>query len=118
MNHLIVDDCNINRLVIRTLLKRGKFTTHEATNGLDVIKLIKEDNKYDIIWIDVKMPKMDGIECTKTLREDYKYDGTIIGITGQVDIDTINNCKDVGMNDIIPKPVTFDKIMEIANKYK
>ena len=63
------------------------------------------------------MPILNGVSCTKILRKKYHYNGIIIGITSHVDFFTIDKCKSVGMDDILSKPVTKQKLLEYANKY-
>ena len=73
-------------------------TFKEAINGTDAIDMIGKDSD-DIIWMDVQMPRMNGIKCAEYLRKTLKYNGVIIGLTGHVDQDTINDCEKAS-NDI------------------
>ncbi|AYV78742.1 MAG: histidine protein kinase SLN1 [Edafosvirus sp.] len=119
---LIVDDSDPNRLVIKKYLTRFGRKSDEACNGQDAIDIITKNSSalkmYDIIWMDIQMPKMNGINCTEHLRTVLKYKGIIIGLTGHVDIDSVNDCKRVGMDDIIAKPID-KKILEMyIEKYK
>lgn len=108
-NHknLICDDASANRLVLKKYLIYFGCVVDEAENGQDAIDKIKNNGEYSIIWMDIKMPKMDGIECVKHLRTTMEYKGTIIGLTGYVDDITIKKCINIGMNAVIAKP--FDK---------
>lgn len=69
---LIVDDEKLERRGIRFLLKReeGEFQILEATNGKDALGVL-ESNHVDILFSDVKMPYMNGLELTKAVREDH-----------------------------------------------
>ena len=110
--HLIVDDSDVNRLVLKKYLKN--FTCDEATNGQNAITLVKQDfSKYDYIWMDVKMPVMDGIEATQILRK-LGYKNNIVGITGMVDTKTNNKCIDAGMNKVIAKPIELAEILMLV----
>ena len=110
--HLICDDAYTNRLVLKKYLVRFGCEVDEAENGEDAINKVKLNGEYSTIWMDIKMPKMDGLDCTKYLRNIMEYNGAIIGLTGYVDDITINKCLLVGMNRVIAKP--FDiKIIEM-----
>lgn len=105
--HLICDDAFTNRLVLKKYLIMFGCEVDEAENGDDAINKIKENGEYETIWMDIKMPKMNGIECTEHLRGIMSYSGQIIGLTGYADDATIKQCINIGMNRVITKP--FDK---------
>ncbi len=112
MKDLIVDDSDPNRVVIKKYLARFGREVDETTNGLEAIEKVTSNGTYNIIWMDLQMPKMNGVKCTQHLRTKLNYTGVIIGITGHVDQDSVDDCKNAGMNDIIPKPID-KKILEV-----
>jgi len=114
--HLVCDDIYVNRLALGKYLTRFGYEYDEAINGLDAIEKIKSNGTYDIIWIDIKMPKMDGIECTKMLRTVYEYKGKIIGLTGFVDKITTNKCLKNGMDNVMHKPLNKKIISMYINE--
>ena len=117
MSHLITDNNDLNRLVIKILLEKNNIIVDDTDNGKKALDLVKKDlNKYNIIWMNVNLPKMDGIDCTKKLRNELFFSGEIIGITSHVDPDMIEECKKAGMNVVIPKPVTEDILKEYIKK--
>jgi len=70
---LVVDDDMINRKLLNVLLKKNGYTdVIEAEDGLEALQKIKE-NKFDIILLDIVMPKMDGIDVLKTLKKEPAY---------------------------------------------
>jgi CheY-like chemotaxis protein len=115
--HLICDDAFSNRLVLKKYLNMYKCDTDEAENGKDAIEQVKLNGIYKIIWMDLKMPKMDGIEATKYLRNEMHYEGIIIGLTGYVDDITVKQCLRAGMNYVIPKPFDKKVIETYTEKY-
>ena len=118
---LVVDDSDPNRVVIKRYLSLFGRNTDEATNGqeaLDKIENGEQLNTYDIIWMDIQMPRMNGIKCTNYLRNELKYTGTIIGLTGHVDAGTISDCEKAGMNAILPKPIEKNVLRAYIDKYK
>ena len=116
--HLICDDAMTNRLVLIKYITLYGFQCEEAENGKQAIDLV-ENNKiiYDIIWMDIKMPKMNGIEATEYLRKKLHYEGIIIGLTGYVDELTVNKCYSVGMDHVLSKPFDKNIIKMYVDKY-
>lgn len=102
--HLICDDAYTNRYVLKKYLLQFGCNIDEAENGIDALEKIKTNGEYNVIWMDIKMPKMDGHECTQILRQGMNYTGTIIGLTGYVDDNSIKKCLSLGMNYVVAKP--------------
>lgn len=115
--HLVVDDSTLNRMVIRKLLEKQNIGADEASNGQEAIGLIK-NNKYRIIWMDIKMPRMNGIQLTEHLRENLKYEGIIIGVTGCIDQTSKDNYVRIGMNGMIAKPIDKEDLHYYIKKYR
>lgn len=95
-----------------------KQTSDQINLNIEEITSEYELNNYDIIWMDIQMPRMNGIKCTEYLRKVLKYKGTIIGLTGHVDAGTINDCEKAGMNAILPKPIEKNVLHAYIDKYK
>jgi CheY-like chemotaxis protein len=114
--HLICDDANFNRLVLKRRLNMYGCEADEAENGLDAIEKLKTAN-YNVVWMDIKMPKMDGIDATKHIRTQLNYKYPIIGLTGYVDEITIQKCKTAGMNFVVSKPFDKKVIQMYCEKY-
>lgn len=116
-SHLITDDNEINRLVIKILLEKNGIDVDDTDSGKKTVEKVKANlEKYSIIWMDVNMPKMDGITCTKKLRDDLNFHGDIIGLTGHIDPDMIEECKQAGMDEVIPKPITEEILKNYIKK--
>lgn len=117
--HLIVDDVQANRTVLRKYLEAYNFDVSEMKNGKEFVEMIDKNAPnqiYDIVWMDLKMPEMGGVEATLIARRDYKYQGVIIAITGNVEAFTNKNCLENGlMNEFLAKPI---ERRELAMKIK
>lgn len=113
--HLIVDDLASNRMVLSKMLKLLKITSEEAENGLEALQKISK-KKYKLIWMDVKMPIMDGIESTKYMRDEFKYNGLIYAVTSYTDVTTQEKCIIAGMNKIISKPISVKLIKHLSDE--
>ena len=116
---LIVDDEKLERRGVRFLLKReeGEFQILEATNGKDALGVL-ESNHVDILFSDVKMPYMNGLELTKAVREDHP-DMEIVIFSGYNDFSYAKEALRYGVVDYVLKPVdpeefhkTFQRVME------
>jgi CheY-like chemotaxis protein len=115
--HLIVDDNEFNRLIMKLSLNKLSIDVDEVSSGKELINLIKQHKIYDIIWLDIIMPNIDGIECIKLLRNKYNYTGPVIGVSGLIDNDTIEECINNGMNEVLKKPFDEQIINDIVNTY-
>lgn len=116
--HLICDDSEPNRMVLSKYLTRKNYVIEETNNGLEAIeKITKSDGEYYVVWMDIMMPRMNGMDCTKTLRQKHGYKGVIIGLTGYIDQDSINQCYKLGMNHVIGKPIDKGTLYHYAEKY-
>ena len=92
-----------------------------AENGREALDIITEDpEKYDIVFMDVQMPKMDGYEATRAIRAlpaMQKKRLPIIAMTANVFKSDIDDCLAAGMDGHIGKPLGISKVMEILGKY-
>lgn len=112
---LIVDDIYINRYMLNIIINGyGDYQTHFAETGEQAINIIKKIENFDLVFMDVKMPVLDGDEATKIIKNDLKLNVPVIAVTVYD-----NSSYDVSVfNDIIRKPYSTDKIKEMLNKYK
>jgi CheY-like chemotaxis protein len=110
---LIVDDIKENRMILSRLLERQGFKTVCADNGKLAVAQV-QNNSFDIIFMDVMMPEMDGIEATREIRK-YGYTGPIVAITAAVNEEA--KCLECGMNDFITKPVLFEPFIKRLQKW-
>ncbi len=115
---LIVEDNLINQKVLRKLLDRLKIPSDIANNGKEALILYNE-NDYDIIFMDLHMPEMDGFEATKEIHSLSKYKSKnipIIAVTASAfDEDKVKAIAN-GMDDFITKPVVMKNLEEIIAK--
>ncbi len=108
---LLVEDNPINRQVAIQILKTTGMTIESAVDGLDAVKMIAE-NSYDIVLMDIQMPRMDGYEATKAIRTELKLpDLPIIAMTAHAMRGDKEKCLQAGMDDYIPKPIDKNQMM-------
>lgn len=117
--HIVADDNDINRMVIKILLESYGYKILEAENGIEVLNLLNDNtHKFKFIWLDVEMPIMDGIECSKKIKEELNYDGTVVAITSHADNESLDECYKSGMDAALTKPITKESLCEIIKKFK
>ena len=109
---LIVEDNKINWVVLRKYLSAWKVESELAENGAIAIQKIATGH-YDLVFMDLQMPVMDGFAATQKLREEYFYTKPIVAITADAFAGQDNNLQGLGFTDSIVKP--FDR-NELAQK--
>ena len=116
---LVVEDMELNQLLMKTLLDDFGFECEIAANGKIAIEKL-EKNSYDIILMDLQMPIMNGFEATEHIRQKMKLTLPIIALTADVTTVDVAQCKSVGMNDYISKPVDerllYSKLLSFIKK--
>ncbi|ERT09672.1 sensory box protein [Lyngbya aestuarii BL J] len=114
---LIVDDNLINRKLLIQLLNPLGFELQEASNGKEAIT-IWQDWEPHLIWMDMRMPVMDGFEATKQIKTTTKGEATaIIAITASVLEDNRNIILSAGCDDFVRKPFQESIIFEMLEKH-
>lgn len=116
---LIVEDNKVNVKVLMLLLDQFKFDCDTAENGREAVEAVKNSH-YNLILMDVHMPKMDGLEATQIIRQIEKVSGThtpIIAVTALTSSDEKQRCLDAGMDDHIGKPISREILYEKVNHW-
>jgi CheY-like chemotaxis protein len=120
-NILLVEDIEINRMVIEGLLENSGVSITEACNGREALeKYIENNGHYDLIFMDVHMPEVNGYTATKQIRAlDIPGSDTIpiVAMTASVFREDVENCLIAGMNDHIGKPIEFPALIHKMKKY-
>lgn len=118
---LIAEDAEINREIILPFMEEAKVKTEFASNGREAfLKFSENPDKYDLIFMDLHMPEMDGFEATMRIRSlPCKKAGEvpIIAMTASVFDEDVKKCLNAGMNDHIPKPVDYKIVFSKLNSY-
>ncbi len=109
MNILIIDDEKSIRNTLKDILEYEKYKVDTAENGKEGINLIKL-NEYQLVFCDIKMPEIDGVEVLKQAIE-INPDLPFVMISGHADIDTAVECIKLGAYDFIQKPLDLNRIL-------
>ncbi|MDR2822270.1 MAG: response regulator [Acholeplasmatales bacterium] len=112
---LLVDDVEINRFVVITLLDGSGFEIEEAVDGIDAVNKFKNSpvGYYDMILMDVQMPNLDGYGASRHIRSINRSDSKtipIVALSANAFQDDIKKSLEAGMNDHLAKPVELDKL--------
>ncbi|MBY7898461.1 response regulator [Vibrio fluvialis] len=113
---LVVEDTKTNQMVIQLLLNRMGYNVTIANNGQHAIELIEKNKSFDLIFMDISMPIMDGIEATRILRS-QRLTTPIIALTAHSMNSDHQNCLAAGMNDIVLKPIRSKELQRISDRY-
>ena len=114
-NALIVDDSKLNLKVAENVLKNFLVTTESVTSGLECLSCVNS-KKYDIIFMDIMMPNMSGVEVLKKLREE-KVNIPVIALTADAIEGQEEKYISEGFDGYLSKPIDKTKLKVILNKY-
>ena len=120
---LLAEDVEINREIVIELLAPTLLRIECAENGAEAVRMFGDaPQKYDLIFMDVHMPEMDGYEATRRIRkmetgmENLREQIPIIAMTANVFREDIEKCLAAGMNDHIGKPLDFEVVLDKLRK--
>lgn len=112
---LVVEDNKINQIVTRKLLENNNFTCDVVDNGYTALELLQEKN-YDIILMDINMPKINGFETTKLIREKGIMT-PIIAVTAFDKKEIMERVMEAKIDDVIVKPFDSSKLFEVIKRF-
>lgn len=115
---LIAEDNEVNQLVLQKMLEQQGHTTKTVANGYEVVQAAAYES-FDIIFMDVHMPEMNGFDATRVLKETLPT-GTcpvIIAVTANALLEDRESCLQAGMDDYLSKPLKSSVIYETIHKY-
>jgi len=111
---LIAEDSSVIQNLTKKILQIQNYQIFSAKNGLEVLSML-ENEYFDIILMDINMPKMDGMECAEKVRalaDSKKAKIPIVAITGNARNYTMDEFKKAGINEYLQKPLNFDSLVE------
>ena len=115
---LLADDNPINLKVGLSVLHKLGYRAEVANNGLEVIHAL-EQKAYDVLFLDVQMPEMDGLECARQISQRWMRDKrpVIIAMTGNALMGDREKCLAAGMDDYISKPVRSGELQAALERW-
>lgn len=117
INVLIAEDNDLNWEIIHEILGFYDITSDRAENGKDCVDIINhvEDGKYDLIFMDIQMPKMNGLDATRAIRKSsspYVRNIPVIAMTADAFSENVTECLEAGMNGHIAKPIDMKLVLK------
>ncbi|MDR3354686.1 MAG: response regulator, partial [Synergistaceae bacterium] len=118
---LLVEDVEINREIVLDFLAPTLISIDCAENGVEAVRMFADTPwKYDMIFMDMQMPEMDGLEATRRIRALDVPNAAkvpIVAMTANVFREDIERCVEAGMNDHVGKPLDFEEVRIKLRKY-
>ena len=112
---LVVEDNSVNQMVALTILKKLGYNADAVANGQEGISAL-ESICYDLVFMDVEMPEMNGYEATRAIRSStsrvLNHEVVIIAMTAHVTQEDRDKCREAGMNGYIAKPIRPEVVFE------
>lgn len=115
VNILMAEDNIINQKAAQVIFKNLGYEIDMAENGLEVLEMVKK-KKYDIIFMDIMMPEMDGWEATNALR-DQGWKIPVVPLTGDFSDEARLKAKEEQMEDFLAKPVKIDEVKRVMMRW-
>jgi len=116
---LLVEDIALNQKVALQILQRLGYGADVANNGLEALFALSRQD-YDVVFMDVQMPEMDGLEATRCITQQWLPESRpwIIAMTAHAMQGDREECLSAGMNDYISKPIRSEAIVQALNNYR
>ncbi|MEI6063876.1 MAG: response regulator [Pseudanabaena sp. ELA748] len=112
---LLVEDNKVNQMVASKLLERLGYQPDLANNGLEAVQTFQE-KIYDLIFMDMQMPEMDGLTATKLIRQSPENSQVrIVAMTANARPEDRQACLDAGMDDFISKPINIQEVIRLIS---
>ncbi|MFD2934032.1 response regulator [Spirosoma flavum] len=115
---LIAEDSSVIQNLARKILEFQNYDITAVKNGEQVLQILEKED-FNILLLDINMPLMDGMECVRRVRalpEKEKASVPIVAITGNAKNYTEEEFKTAGFNDVLVKPLNFDRLVEVVNQ--
>ncbi len=123
LNILLVEDDPINQKAQSALLRNAGHRVDIANDGYEALNTLNGENNlfsdlYDLILMDIRMPKMDGLDTTVCIRRlnDYMSKIPIIALTADVTKENIDACREAGIDRVVTKPINMNELNNVINE--
>jgi CheY-like chemotaxis protein len=115
---LLAEDNILNQKLAVHMLTKGGYQLEIANNGREAVELFTaHPEKYDLIFMDIHMPEIDGLEATTILRQRGFSQIPIVAMTADAMKEDEEKCLKAGMNDYIAKPIKREMVFKLIEKW-
>ncbi|MHB8055180.1 MAG: response regulator [Candidatus Aminicenantales bacterium] len=115
---LLAEDNPMNQRLAQVMLTKAGYQLDVAGTGKEAVeKFTAEPERYDLIFMDLHMPELDGLEATKVLRNRGYKDIPIIAMTADAMKEDRERCLETGMNDYMAKPIRREEVFAMVKKW-
>jgi len=115
---LLAEDNPVNQRLAKMVLTKAGYQVEVANNGQEAVeKYTKAPDAFDLIFMDVQMPQLDGMKATRAIREKGFDTIPIVAMTANAMKGDREKCLEAGMDDYIPKPVKRELVFEMLEKW-
>ena len=114
---LVVDDNPSNRKVIEAFLEPTLIRIDDVESGFEALEML-DIKEYDLVLMDLRMPKMDGVETLEKIKEEYpSFDTPVVVLTADIMNDVKEKMIERGFADFLAKPISSEKLLSIVQEY-
>ena len=114
---LLVEDNNMNQVIANRIFNKIGYQVDLADNGVVALEML-EKKEYDLVFMDIQMPVMDGLQATRHIIEKYGEKAPpIVAMTANVLSENEAECREAGMKDFLSKPFTIDRLEAIIGRW-
>lgn len=113
---LVAEDEDSSFMLLKMILLQNNFKVIRAANGLEAVDLCRSRDDIDLVLMDIKMPKMDGLSATRVIKKE-KPGLPIVAVTAYALKGNRENALEAGCNDYLTKPVSIDLLLGTINKH-
>ncbi|KAK9387481.1 hypothetical protein V1515DRAFT_600762 [Lipomyces mesembrius] len=119
---LVAEDNRVNQQVVLRMLRLEKIKSvvfaKDGYEAIEKVKTSRDVGKYfDIVFMDIQMPNLDGLQATRVIRQELDYRYPIVALTAYADDSNVKECMDAGMNNFLTKPIKREQLHEILDEY-
>ena len=115
---LIAEDNVISQRILAAQVKKLGYQVEVVNNGLEAVNAV-ETSRFDAILMDCYMPEMDGFTATQAIRrkKTHRSKIRIIALTAETTVETVEKCLQIGMDDFLGKPFTFEDLKALLQRW-
>lgn len=119
---LLVEDNDLNAEIVAEILGMTGLAVDLAQNGRDAVRILtdSEDGRYDLVFMDIHMPVLDGYKSTRIIRgkdREYLKNIPIVAMSANAFTEDIRMAKEAGMNEHLAKPLDFERLLDVLDRW-